>query len=193
MPSLSLSLQEVGPNPSGDVRGLCQQDTGAWILPPIHPTALDYGAAAILWHSDEEPGAQGGALTSQSGGHLYFGSVPYEFGSQREPWTNSRCYGWTRWPHLCLKNSRPEPKHKPRNRKRLQLVKDFIVVQTVPQCGLCVYEKCAVIDCESNWNDHYNCFTLYTKGFSSDQHYVTFPAKLRDARQQFGWKLPVGI
>lgn len=43
----------------------------------MHPTALDYGAASLLRHSDEEPGAQRAALTSHSGEHLPFVSVPF--------------------------------------------------------------------------------------------------------------------
>lgn len=108
---LSLFLQEVGPNSSGDVRGLCQQDTGSRTSPPIHPSALDDGAASVLRHGDEEPGAQRAALTSHSGRHLYFVSVPFVFGYRQEPCRNSRCYGWTRRPPLCLKSA--ALKHEP--------------------------------------------------------------------------------
>lgn len=83
---------------------------------------------------------------------------------------------------LCLKTAALN--NKPRSRKRLQLVKDFIFVRTVPQCGLCLLKVCFVIDCERNWNDHYTCITLDTKSLSWDQHYVTFTTKLRYPCQQ---------
>lgn len=64
----SLPLQAVGPNSSGDVRGLRQQDAWARTVPPIHTTALDHGASSILRHGDEEPRARRGALNSRGVG-----------------------------------------------------------------------------------------------------------------------------
>lgn len=158
---LSLSLQEVGPNTSGDVRGLRQQDTGAWTFPPIHPTALDYGAASILWHSDEEPAAQRAALTSHPVGCIYLMPVPFVFGSQREPWTNSRCYGWTRWSLLCLKTAVLNPKTSQETRRGCSLLKTSYFVWTVTQVWpLCLLKVCAVIDFERHWNDHASLSTL---------------------------------
>lgn len=138
--SYSLSLQEVGPNSSWDVRGLCQQETGAWTPPPIHPTTLDYGAASILWHSDEEPGAQWAALTSHPGGHTFCViAFCLRFSVRTLNEQSVLAMNSLQGASSVPQDSCREPKHKPGNRKRLQLVKDFIFVQSEPQCGLCVY------------------------------------------------------